>query len=128
MNPRATTRQIQYGRFRWWNTMNRSLSYAYRYYPKGVKFRTGAELWTRFLFFASVAALLVLLPGIWKAMPAFFFLVRLMVVEMKMARICRRLGERKLMRSYVIYDLISPFTEFIMSVNRRIRPNRTIWR
>ena len=128
MNFRATTRQIQYGGLGWWSSMCRSYSYAYRYYPFGVKLKTGMELWTRFLFFASVAALLVLLPGVWKAVPGFFLLLRLAIVESGMYRICRRLGEGKLIRHYVLYDLVSPFTELCLAIIRNLRPNKSIWR
>lgn len=128
MNPKATMRQIQYGGLGWWNSLCRYLSYSYRYYPYGIKFKTGFELWSRFLFFASVVALIVLLPSVFKALPAFFLLLRLLIVEMKMWRICQRLGEKKLMRTYAVYDLFSPFTEFALALSRTIRPNKSVWR
>ena len=128
LHPKATTRQLQYGGLCWWNSLCKYNSYAYRYYPAGIRWRTGLELLTRMLFFAAAGALAVWLPTWWKALPLGFVLIRLWIVEFKMRQIIKRFGERKILGSYVIYDLLSPASEFILALNRRIRPNKAIWR
>lgn len=128
INPKATMRQIQYGGFTWWNSLTKYFSYAHRYYPAPVRFRTGLELASRILFFVTAGVLIAWVPLVWKAVPLFFVLLRLAVVEFKIRQINKRLGERKLLWAYIIYDLFSPLTEFILALNRRIRPNKAIWR
>lgn len=128
MNPNATVRQIPYGGLGWWTRTRKYFSHAFRYYPSGIRLTIGAELWSRFLFFASAIAAMAVLPLLWLAIPVFFLLLRLLIVTTKMKRIARRLGERKLMWAYVLYDLYAPLTEAGMALSRRLRPNRAIWR
>lgn len=128
MNPNATVRQIPYGGLGWWTRTRKYFSHAFRYYPSGVRLTIGAELWSRLLFFASAIAAMAVLPLLWLAIPVFFLLLRLLIVTTKMKRIARRLGERKLMWAYVLYDLYAPLTEAGMALSRRLRPNRAIWR
>lgn len=128
MNPNATVRQIPYGGLGWWTRTRKYFSHAFRYYPSGVRLTIGAELWSRLLFFASAIAAMAVLPLLWLAVPVFFLLLRLLIVTTKMKRIARRLGERKLMWAYVLYDLYAPLTEAGMALSRRLRPNRAIWR
>ncbi len=128
MNPHATMRQISYGGLRWWNRARRYFSYAHRYYPWRARWTTAIELWSRFLFFGAVIVILALLPWPWPLIPLIFLLLRLWIVTTKMKRIALRLGERKLMWVYVLYDLYAPLGEAVMALRRRLRPDRAIWR
>jgi len=128
MNPHAMVCQIPCGGLGWWNRARRYFSYAFRYYPLRARWTTEIELESRFLFFGTVIAVLAILPWPWPVVPLFFWGVRLLVVTTKMKRIARRLGERKLMWAYVLYDLYAPLAEAVMAFRRRWRPNRAIWR
>ncbi len=128
MNPHATVRQIPYGGLRWWASSRKFFSHAYSYYPAGARWTTGIELWSRFLFFASALAAIVLMPFPWNLSPLVLLLLRLGVVCWKTRGTARRLGERKLMWAYVLYDLFAPLGEACMALSRRIRPNDAIWR
>ncbi len=128
MNPHATMRQVQYGGLRWWHSMRKTFTYAFRHYPLGTRAGISFELWSRAIFFLVAIASIVLLPPWWKIIPAFLVLLRLMIVELEVWRIGRRLGERKLMGTYLLYDLISPLSECFLSLSRRLRPNRAIWK
>jgi hypothetical protein len=55
-------------------------------------------------------------------------LLRLLIVELKMRRIGRRLGEKKFGGTYILYDFWAPLGGFLMTLSRRIRPNKAIWR
>ncbi len=128
MNPHAMVCQIPCGGLGWWNRARRYFSYAFRYYPLRARWTTAIELGSRFLFLGTVIAVLAILPWPWPVVPLFFWLLRLLVVTTKMKRIALRLGERKLMWAYVLYDLYAPLAEAVMAFRRRWRPNRAIWR
>ena len=128
MNPHATVRQMQYGGLGWWHAMRKTLTYAFRYYPRGIRTSISFELWSRMLFFLTAIAAIILLPPWWKIIPALFLLLRLLIVELKIWRIGKRLGERKLAGTYILYDLTSPLGECFLALSRRLRPNRAVWR
>ena len=128
MNPHATVRQMQYGGLGWWHAMRKTLTYAFRYYPRGIRTSISFELWSRMLFFLTAIAAIILLPPWWKIIPALFLLLRLLIVELKIWRIGKRLGERKLAGTYILYDLTSPLGECFLALSRRLRPNKAVWR
>ena len=128
MNPHATVRQMQYGGLGWWHAMRKTLTYAFRYYPRGIRTSISFELWSRMLFFLTAIAAIILLPPWWKIIPALFLLLRLLIVELKIWHIGKRLGERKLAGTYILYDLTSPLGECFLALSRRLRPNRAVWR
>lgn len=128
MNPHASTRQFQYGGLGWWRSLRRFYSYAFRFYPLRVKVITGVELWSRFLFFLVAGATAAFLPQPWFWIPLSLFLLRMMIVEIKIWQIGKRLGERGLLWSYLFYDLISPVSECLLYLRRNIKPNKAIWR
>lgn len=96
MNPNATVRQIQYGGLGWWYGVSKYFGHAFRYYPAKARRAVRNELSSRFLFFATTAAAAALLPVRWIAVPLLPALLRLLIVELKMRRIGRRLGEKNL--------------------------------
>ena len=128
MNPNATVRQIQYGGLGWWYGVSKYFGHAFRYYPAKARRAVRNELSSRFLFFATTAAAAALLPVRWIAVPLLPALLRLLIVELKMHRIGRRLGEKKFGGTYILYDFWAPLGGFLMTLSRRIRPNKAIWR
>ena len=128
MNPHATVRQIQYGGLGWWHAVCKFYSYAFRYYPARIRFSIATELWSRFLFFVSAIAGIVVFPLYICLIPAGLLLIRLLVVELKMWRIAKRLGEKGLMGTFPLHDLTAPLSEAALAVSRRIFPNKTVWR
>lgn len=128
MNPHATIRETQYGGLRWWRSIRKIQTYAFRYYPLQIRFQTAFELWTRALLFIVAIVALVVLPLWWKLLPALVLLLRLLIVEIKIWSIGRRLGERKMAGTYILYDLVAPLSELCLALSRRLRPNKAIWR
>ena len=55
-------------------------------------------------------------------------LIRLLLLELKIRRIGRRVGERGLAWAYILHDFWAPIGEFALALGNRIRPNRKIWR
>ena len=54
--------------------------------------------------------------------------LRLLLLELKIRRIGRRVGERGLAWAYILHDFWAPIGEFALALGNRIRPNRKIWR
>lgn len=128
MHPRATVRQVRWGGVRWWFHEQRIRSHAYTFYPRSTKLFIELESWSRILFFAAVAACVVLLPSEIKIAAAGVVLLRFAVVLWQMRRVAKRFGERRLMPLYFINDLFEPLVEVIVHMSRIIKPIREVWR
>ena len=57
-----------------------------------------------------------------ETLPALVLLLRLLIVEIKIWSIGRRLGERKMAGTYILYDLVAPLSELCLALSRRLRP------
>lgn len=127
MNPHATVRQDWRGGTSGWWRRRRINGTARRFYPAAARRATSIELFVRFFFLLTVIAFAVLMPlytafgalGVW--------IIRLFIVRHKTSLICRRLGEKGLSGTMLIYDLIEPFTSIFISISRRIRPMKEVW-
>ena len=128
MNPAATMRQVPFGGLGWWRAVRRFYAYSFRYYPARVKRSVRTELSSRLLFFALSATAALLLPPPLIAVPLSLVLIRLLLLELKIRRIGRRVGERGLAWAYILHDFWAPIGEFALALGNRIRPNRKIWR
>ena len=127
LNPQATIREHFYGGLRTWWSERRYHTYAYRYYPSGVKSGIFTELFSRTLFFASAALCLAwMIPYVWIGAAALLGL-RWLAVYYAIVRICLRLGERGLFLAFFLYDLVAPAAEFFLSLSRKLRPSRGVW-
>ena len=128
LSPSATVTQRRWGGLGWWSKECRYRDYAFRYYPRAVKFGTQCELWSRFLFFAAAVAAVILLPAEIKIGAAALVLLRYGVVLLEVQRVARKVGERGLAGGYLLYDLLSPFTEAWQALRRTLKPSAGIWR
>ena len=128
VSPNSLVRQKAWGGLKWWYTLRKFYSNTFRYYPCRVKRYVGAELWSRFLFFASSATVAVLLPPELAVFAAALFVLREGIVLLEMRRITLRLSEPGLVGISLLYDLVSPFYEAFMAVDRRIRRSPGLWR
>lgn len=133
INPQSTLRQTPYGGFKWWWEERRYSTYAMRYYPYRVRIKTFAELLTRSLFFVSIISIasmtalgIVTSPVVWGLSTA-LLLAREAIVFNSIHKITGRLGEIKIVWSFMFYDLIAPLTEAILAISRRIKPSQRLW-
>lgn len=129
VSPQASMRQTAYGGLGWWWNEERYRSFAFRYYPLGVKVRLAWRMLTQVLFFASVAAgsLLWSWAYAW-AYGAGIFLLREAVVWWSAQRVMRRLGERKLMVVFLLYEWFWPWREALLSVARKVKTPTGVWK
>lgn len=124
----SLVRQKSWGGLSWWYADRKLYSNTFRYYPPKVKRYIGIELWSRFLFLAAAITAVVMLPFEFKLGVAGLFLLRLMLVIFEMRRISIRLSESGIVRTVAIYDIVSPFYEAFMSLDRRMRRSPGLWR
>ncbi|MDR2890521.1 MAG: glycosyltransferase [Alistipes sp.] len=128
MHPRATMRQARWGGLRWWLHECRLRNHAYPFYPLAARNFIEWEAGSRLLFFLTVAACMVLMPDEVKIGAAAILLARFVAVSVQMARVAKRLGEKKLVPFYFINDLFEPLLAIGVVVSRMIRPIREVWR
>lgn len=129
LTPLATVRQAQYGGLGWWSTEMRYRSGSFSYYPLGVRSSIFFELLTRVLVVLLTVALLIcapLLSALWIA-AMLLYLVREAVMVLMVREVARRVGERRLMWAYVLYDFVAPMEEVLRWVARRLKPSVQIW-
>lgn len=117
-----------YGGLGWWYADRRMRSNAFRHYPAHVRRYIATELWSRFLFFAAVAAAVIILPVELKLFAIALLTLRLCIVVFEMRRITRRLSERGLLRTVPLYDVGAPFYEAWMALDRKFRRSPGLWR
>lgn len=124
----SLVRQKIWGGLRWWYADRRLQSNTFRFYPLGVRFRIGVELWSRALFLPAVVVAIVLLPLEIKIFAAVLWLIRLLLVMFELRRITLRLCERGVMRVAPLYDLCSPYYEAWMALSRTLKRSPGVWR
>lgn len=124
----SVVRRPIWGGAGWWYAQRRMHSNGFRHYPARVKIYIGTELWSRFLFFATVAAAIAVLPAELKLFSVGLLAIRFGTVLFEMHRITRRLSEKGLLRAVPVYDLCSPFYEAWMALDRKFRRSPGLWR
>lgn len=128
MHPQAVMRQQVWGGRRGWYRERKFLGFAFRYYPVGVKWYIGCELWSRFLFFLCAACVLVWMPADLKIFAAAAVAVRYAVVWLEVWRVSKRLGEKGVAAVWPLLDAGTPFYELRLAVMRRLKRPQGVWR
>lgn len=122
MGRAAMVEQKSWGGLGWWTERRIRLSYTFRHYSARVRWSTSWELWSRAVWFGVAAYALCGLPMAGQILVASLVVVRLAVVLLMASRASRRLGEHGIVATYVLYDLLSPIGEAVLSVCRTLRP------
>lgn len=95
-----------------WSELMRYLGHARRYYPTTAKCFAARELGSRFLFFATIATLITLMPLEIKLGAIALLLLRYIFVVWSSRRVAQKLGESRMAMLYWIYDLFGPILEW----------------
>ena len=82
---------------------------------------------SRVLFFGVVLAMLLSLPLELQIAAAVVALLRYLVVLWEVRRIAQRLGEKRMLRLYALYDLFSPLWVLLRSL-LMMRKDERVWR
>jgi hypothetical protein len=117
LSPRATCTERTWGGWGWWWRRTKLLHSTHRYYPKGAKAASTAELVMRTLFFASVITAFVLMPWEFATAALIVTLLRYFIVMFVVVRNARRLGEGGLIALHFFYDIIEPVLRFTIAIS-----------
>ncbi|MCD8186807.1 MAG: hypothetical protein LUD68_10335 [Rikenellaceae bacterium] len=127
LSPQSAVREHYFGGLAGWWSERRYHSHTYRYYPASVRAGIFTELFSRVLFFAAAAWLIArMVPVLWIA-AVVILVLRWLAVYYVIFRICLRLGEKNLLFAFFLHDLVSPFSETLLSLSRKIRPSQGVW-
>lgn len=128
INPHCSMRQSFDGGFGRWFHREMYRTYAYRYYPEVVKFKTFMELFTRCSLWVLTVTLVVLSALSWLSYAAVgMYMLREYVMARAVRRIGVRLGEKRLVGWYLVYDFLSPVYEIALGAARRIWPPSNLY-
>ena len=127
LSPKATVDQKAWGGLGWWMHEETYYGAAARFYPGGVRWIRSWEPCSRVLFFGGVLAMLLSLPLELQIAAAVVALLRYLVVLWEVRRIAQRLGEKRMLRLYALYDLFSPLWVLLRSL-LMMRKDERVWR
>ena len=127
VSPRALVTEHPWGGLRWWSEQLRHYGVARAFYPARVKRYLCSEPLSRVLFFASCIATIVLMPAEFKYAAAGLVVLRFITVATVLRRAAVRMGERRIMGRFVIYDLFSPLYDLTVRI-AGLRKDPTVWR
>ncbi|MBR4148635.1 MAG: glycosyltransferase [Rikenellaceae bacterium] len=128
ISPRATVRQKVWGGASWWLGARKYFGHTYRFYPLAARNAIEWEGGSRVLFFLAALAALVALPVELKIATAAMVLLRYILVYASVNSVRKRLGEKRIMATYFLYDLFGVWVEVALAASRRIYKDDTVWR
>lgn len=128
ISPRATVRQKVWGGASWWLGARKYFGHTYRFYPLAARNAIEWEGGSRVLFFLAAVAALVALPVELKIATAAIVLLRYILVYASVNSVRKRLGEKRIMATYFLYDLFGVWVEVALAASRRIYKDDTVWR
>lgn len=127
LSPRSLVVEHPWGGLRWWAERRRHYGMAEALYPTAAKRQMHRESDSRLLFFAAVLTALIFMPVEYKAAAGALLLIRYAAAVTTVRRIARRLGERKITKLYLLYDLLSPLCNLALRMTM-VRKDRSVWR
>lgn len=127
VSPNALVTEHPWGGLGWWTDTLRHYGATEAYYPARVKRYLCSEPLSRLLFFASAVATMVMMPAEFKYAAAGLVAVRFITVMIVVRRMAIRMGERKIMGCYFIYDLLSPLYDIAVRI-AMLRKDPSVWR
>lgn len=111
-----------------WRSSRKFYGYAEKFYPKRVKATISTELLSRALFYILSVATIILAPIAFKLIATLLIIIRMTTVLIVMRKICHKVGEKNLLATYPIHDLIAPFDMLMQTIQRSVSPAKGIWR
>lgn len=127
LSPKATVEQRVWGGLGWWMREESYYGAAARFYPARVRWGNRLEMLSRIGFFAVVGWSAARMPLAFALAAAGLLLLRYFILLFEVRRIARRLGERRMLRLYFLYDLTSPCWALLKAL-RMLRKDPRVWR
>ncbi len=127
LTPAATVEQKCWGGLRWWISQLCYYGAAVRFYSGGVKWHFVREQLARVAYFAATAYAFIALPAEMCYVAGGLLLLRYLLLIWMFNRMAHRLGERGLIGSMLLYDLIGPFWNLLLAI-LLLRKDERVWR
>ncbi|MFI3317042.1 MAG: glycosyltransferase [Rikenellaceae bacterium] len=127
LSPRATMLQHNWGRMDGLVDTSRYFGSAERFYPSGARNYVAWELTARLLLFALSVVGLIFLPLELKGVIIILLLLRIALMLAAVKSVSARVGERKMVGRYLLYDLLNPLFKLYMRLVM-IRKDSRVWR
>ncbi len=124
ISPHGAMRQRRWGGLGWWGREAVNTAKTKKYYPGKAKRYINGEIVSRVLLLACLIASAVMLPMEIGIAAGVIFLLRLFLVRFEFWRVGRRLGERKFLGAFLLYDLFSPVCCLVVATMGRMKSRR----
>jgi hypothetical protein len=127
MIPKGRVLEQPWGGLRWWLGRLRHYGQAWRYYPEWTLTEAKWDLGSQTLFFLTVLTALIFMPLEFKLATLVLFLLRYLIVVLRVRSIAKRVGEQGVALRYFIFDLFNPLLMLCLHVIM-LRKDPTAWK
>ena len=127
MIPKGRVLEQPWGGLRWWLGRLRHYGQAWRYYPEWTLTEAKWDLGSQTLFFLTVLIALIFMPLEFKLATLVLFLLRYLIVVLRVRSIAKRVGEQGVALRYFIFDLFNPLLMLCLHVIM-LRKDPTAWK
>lgn len=125
--PKGSMIEQPWGGLKWWLSQLHHYGSAYRFYPQSIRNGIEWEIGSQMLFFITILAALIFMPLEFKIVATLLFIIRYIVVVLRIRSIAKRVGERGMALRYVLFDLFNPLLMLGAKI-ALLRKDDTVWR
>ena len=125
--PKATMIEHPWGGMKWWISQLRHYGSAYPFYPTATRNGIEWDLGSQTLFFICILTMIIFLPLEVKLAAILLMLIRYLVVALRIRSVAKRVGEKKAVLRYFIFDLFNPLLMLCVRTSL-IKKDSTVWR
>lgn len=125
--PKGSMIEQPWGGMKWWISQLRHYGSAYHLYPREVRNNIEWDLGSQTLFFIAILTAIIFLPLELKIAVLLLFIIRYIVVILRIRSIAKRVGERGMLLRYALFDLFNPLLMLGAKI-ALLRKDETVWR
>lgn len=125
--PKGSMIEQPWGGLKWWIAQLHHYGSAYRFYPRNVRNNIEWDLGSQTLFFIAILTAIIFLPLELKIAVLLLFIIRYIVVILRIRSIAKRVGERGMLLRYALFDLFNPLLMLGAKI-ALLRKDETVWR
>lgn len=125
--PKGSMIEQPWGGLKWWIAQLRHYGSAYRFYPRSVRNTIEWDLGSQTLFFIAILTALIFMPLELKIAALLLFIIRYVVVLLRIRSIAKRVGEQGMLLRYALFDLFNPLLMLGAKI-ALLRKDETVWR
>ena len=127
MIPKGRVLEQPWGGLGWWLGRLRHYGQAWSYYPEWTLTEAKWDLGSQTLFFLTVLTALIFMPLEFKIAVLVLFLLRYLIVVLRIRSVAKRVGEQGVALRYFIFDLFNPILMLCLHLIM-LRKDPTAWK